>query len=128
MSIIYAINQSGGAIVQNQTIPFTINRRKCPIYELSGNGIKVLKDGYYKVSGSITFSVPTAGDVGIEIQKDGVVIPSALASATGAVDTTYTLNVDGVFRVMCCEARPTITLLNTGVALTLTNASLIIEG
>lgn len=127
MSIIYAIN-TGGTIDQNQAIPLTINRRKCPIYELNGNGIKVLKDGYYKVNGTLTFSVTTAGEVGVGIYKDSVLIPSAIASLTATTDSVYTLNVDGVFRVLCMEGKPTITLLNTGVALTLTNASLTIQG
>ncbi len=127
MSIIYAIN-TGGTIAENASIPLTINRRKCPVYELNGTGIKVLKDGYYKVNGTITFQVPTAGEVGVGLYKDSIIIPSAIASLTAATDTTYTLNVDGVFRIMCNESRPTITLVNTGVALTLTNASLIIQG
>lgn len=127
MSIIYAIN-TGGTIAQNEAIPLLINRRKCPIYELNGSGIKVLKDGYYKVNGTLTFSVPTAGEVGIGIYKDSVLIPAAVSSLTATTDTVYTLNVDGVFRVLCMEGKPTISLINTGVAITLTNASLTIQG
>ncbi len=127
MSIIYAIN-TGGTIAQNESIPLLINRRKCPIYELNGSGIKVLKDGYYKVNGTLTFSVPTAGEVGIGIYKDSVLIPAAVSSLTTTTDTVYTLNVDGVFRVLCMEGKPTISLINTGVAITLTNASLTIQG
>ncbi len=127
MSIIYAIN-TGGDIAQNGSVPLTINRRKCPIYELNGNGIKILKDGYYKVNGTLTFTVPTQGEVGVGIYKDSVLIPSAISSLTASTDTTYTLNVNGVFRVTCCDSKPTISLINTGVAITLTNASLIIQG
>ena len=127
MSIIYAIN-TGGTIAQNEAIPLLINRRKCPIYELNGSGIKVLKDGYYKVNGTLTFSVPTVGEVGIGIYKDSVLIPAAVSSLTATTDTVYTLNVDGVFRVLCMEGKPTISLINTGVAITLTNASLTIQG
>ena len=128
MSIIYAINTQGGSIASSQTIPLIINRRKCPIYELNGSGIRTLKEGYYKVDGQITFTVPTAGDAGITILKDSVAVPGATAAITAAIDTTYTLNVGGVYRVLCCEGKPTITLENSGVAITLTNASLTIEG
>ena len=127
MSIIYAIN-TGGAIAQNESIPLLINRRKCPIYELNGSGIKVLKDGYYKVNGTLTFSVPTVGEVGVGIYKDSTLIQGAISSLTAVTDTIYTLNVDGVFRVLCMEGKPTISLINTGVAITLTNASLTIQG
>lgn len=90
--------------------------------------VSALKDGYYKVNGTLTFTVPTQGEVGVGIYKDSVLIPSAISSLTASTDTTYTLNVNGVFRVTCCDSKPTISLINTGVAITLTNTSLIIQG
>lgn len=127
MSVLYAINTVGGSIAANTTIPLTITRRKCPIYTLSGSGIQIEKAGYYRVSGSITFTVPTAGDVELTLLRDATPIAGATSSLTAAVTTTYTLPIDAVIRVLCHEGEPTIYLLNSGVAITLINASLVIE-
>lgn len=127
MSIVYATNTIGGTINANSTIPLTITRRKCNYYQLNGNGITITRPNYYKASGQITFSVTTAGLVELELLKDSTQIESAISEITATTDTTYTLNVSGVFRVLCNEGIPTIYLYNSGVEITLINASLTIE-
>lgn len=127
MSIVYATNTIGGTISANSTIPLSLTRRKCNYYQLNGNGITVTKPNYYKVNGQITFTVATAGLVELSILENATQIDGAISEITATTDTTYTLNVCGVFRVQCNEGTPTIYLYNNGVEITLINASLTIE-
>lgn len=128
--LIYLITTTAQNVLANGIIPLeTIARRRGCICEKNGNGINLARPGYYKITGSITFTAPDAGDVTLEAQKNGVEIPGITASTTVTTATTEirTLNINGIVRVMCGEGDPTITLVNSGVAITLSNVSVDIE-
>lgn len=128
--LIYLITTTTQSVLANGIIPLeTIARRRGCTCEKNGNGINLTRPGYYKITGSITFTAPVAGVVTLEAQKNGVDIPGITASTTVTTATTEvrTLNISGIIRVMCGEGDPTITLVNSGVAITLSNVSVDIE-
>lgn len=128
--LIYLITTTAQSVLLNGIIPLeTIVRRRNCACQKNGNGVLLAKPGYYKITGSVTFTAPAAGVVTIEAQKNGVEIPGITASTTITTATTEnrTLNINGIIRVGCCEGEPTITLVNTGVAITISNVSLDVE-
>lgn len=128
--LIYLVTQTSESVLANGLIPLeTIARRRGCSCQKNGDGVTLTKAGYYKITGSITFTAPVAGVVTITARKNGIDIPSIQASTSVTTATTQvsTLNVNGIIRVMCGEGEPTITLVNSGVAITLSNVSLDVE-
>lgn len=110
-----------GCTVENNGASIQFN--KCGIYEVSVNATVVSADA--------TTSAPV--DLTIELFKDGVAMPQAKQTET-AVDTTskhginFTTLVQVAENNSCCPcASPTVcNVRNTGGAVTLVNASLIV--
>lgn len=128
--LIYLITITEENVLANGIIPLeTIARRRGCTCEQNGNSITLNRPGYYKLTGSITFTAPVAGDVTINATKNGNEIPGITASETITTATTEvrTLNISGIIRVMCGEGAPSITLVNSGVAITISNVSLDVE-
>lgn len=129
-SLIQMVTTSETSVLSNGIIPLTtIQRRRGKAIQSGNNGILLQCPGYYKISGTITCSVPTAGTVSIQIQKGGINVSGIMASSTIATASTdlATLSFSGIIRIYCNEGISTITLLNSGVAITLENAALDIE-
>ena len=127
--LIYLITITEESVLANGIIPLeTIARRRGCVCEQSGNSITLNRPGYYKLTGSITFTAPVAGVVTIDATKNGNEIPGITASETITTATTEvrTLNISGIIRVMCGEGAPSIALVNSGVA-TISNVSLDVE-
>ena len=128
--LIYLITTTSQSVLANGIIPLeTIARRRGCTCEQNGNGIILTRPGYYKITGSITFTAPAAGVVTVVARKSGTNVPGITASTTiTTADTEVrTVNINGIIRVMCGEGEPTITLVNTGVAITTSNVSLDVE-
>ena len=128
--LIYLITTTNESVLLNGIIPLeTIARRRGCACQKSGDGVLLTKPGYYKITGSVTFTAPAAGVATIAAKKDGAAIPGVTASTTITTATTEnrTLNISGIIRVGCCGGEPTITLVNTGVAVTISNVSLDVE-
>ena len=129
-SLIYLTTTTSSSVLANGVIPLTtIQRRSGCTIESGTNSVLLKKPGYYKVSGTITFTAPAAGLVTIQAQKNNINVPGILTSGTVTTATTEvnTLAINGIVRVFCSEAPATITLVNTGVGITTTNVSLVIE-
>lgn len=129
-SLIYLITTTTNAVASNGIIPLqTIARRRGNVVEQSGNSVILNRPGYYKINGSVTFNAPAAGVATVKTQKNGVDIPGLTASTTITTANTEerTLNINGVIRVVCGESAASITLINSGVAISETNVSLDIE-
>ena len=109
------------------TLPIILRRRGCAI-ESFGAGAILRKAGYYKVSGTVTLTTPTAGTAIVQLQKSGVdvqgISASVTTSGTSATTDVNTLSFSGIVRVYCGEVNPVITLLNEGVAISVSSASL----
>lgn len=129
MSSIFMITNTSSAVLANGTIPLTtIARRKGCAIQAGNNSVVLTKAGYYKLSGTVTFTTPTAGDAVIQVLKNGVIVPGIVASITTTTTTNNrTLALTGIIRVFCNEGNANISVLNAGTAINTSNVALDIE-
>ena len=124
----FITNTQPQAVATNGNVIFTTMSRKanCGI-KLQDNNIILKKSGYYLVSGGITFT-GAVGNASIQLYKNGSVVVGAISTESISTANTQvkTLPVNAIVRVFNGEIG-LITLVNTGVALNITNASLCIE-
>lgn len=113
---------AGGAL------PLTsILRRQCGcISQIGSDSVILERPGYYKVTGTVTFTAPAAGVATVVLTQDGSPVPGITASATVTTATTETrsIAVSGIVRVTCCTGSSTIQLVNSGMAVNTSNISL----
>lgn len=129
-SLIFMTTITDAAVLANGIIPLTtIQRRRGRAIQNGTNSILLNMPGYYKVTGSVTFTAPAAGVVNIQLQKNNVDVSGITAGETITTATTEvrTLNINGIVRVYCNEDIATLTLVNNGVAITVQNVALDVE-
>lgn len=129
-SLIYMINNGASSVLANGVIPLTtIARRRSRCIQNDSNSIILNAPGYYKVTATVTFTAPVAGDISIEIQKNGVPVPGLVGSTTITTAETEIeqITLNGIVRVGCGEGAAALTLVNTGVAITTSNVSFDVE-
>lgn len=122
---IYLINTTAQSAPANSTIilPVIARRLGCSLHPTS-SGVLTNHMGYYNVTGTMTFTTPTAGLASLAVYQNGVAVPGATVSVTtGDTTSVNTLTVTVPIRVRCGESS-TITLVNAGVAANITSASL----
>lgn len=124
-SMIYTALETPTAVAVGGAIPLgTIVRRYGCNCNLNGNGITLEGAGYYDVEVSVVAMPDAAGTVTVQLLKDGVAVPGALASATvAAADTSVTLAFPAAVRLGCCSDGSSLTLVLTGAASTVNNAA-----
>ena len=126
-SAIFMANTVSTSVGANAAVPLgTVNRRfGCSVNGTTG-GIVLNEPGYYLVTANISYTAPATGNVTVALQQDGVSVPGATAIDTVATASTEINNitVTGIIRVMCGNAPDTITLQNTGVAITTSNVAI----
>jgi hypothetical protein len=118
-------------IAVDDTLNFNISRilTGCTVKHADGTPTFTLtKPGYYYVSFDGVISGTTAGIVTVELLNGADAVPAALASTTVAADDVATLNFTTIVRVLpSCPSIDNTTKLsvaNTGVATTFTNANI----
>ena len=129
-SLIYMTTTTTSSVSANGVIPLTnISRRRGCSIQNGTNSVVLGTPGYYKITATITFTAPAAGTITVVAQKNNVDIPGLTASTTITTATTEvrTLTLSGIVRVYCNDGVASITLVNTGVAITTSNVSLDIE-
>ena len=129
-SLIMLTTTTSNSVLANGAIPLTtIARRRGSSIQNGTNSVLLGSAGYYKVTGSVTFTAPVAGAISVKLQRSGVDVAGVTASTTITTATTEvrTLNISGIVRVFCNDDVVTLTLINSGVAITLTNAELDVE-
>ena len=127
-NLIFMITPTTTNVVSGSIIPLTtIARRTGKILRSNSDSILLKMPGYYKVTATITFTAPTAGEVEIKIQKDSTDVPGIIVGSTVTDTDTYSLALSGIVRVMCFEGQATLTLVNSGVAIDTSNVSFDIE-
>ena len=128
-STIYASNTlTQDFVATGTTIDFgSIVRRYGNNTAMSGGNVVVDGVGYYSVDTNVTFSADAVGTALIQLYKDGLAIPGAKASVTTAADTIYAISIPSIIRQTCCCNEGTISAIISGVAGTITNASIVVE-
>lgn len=118
-------------VAADGTINFDTTRvlTGCTVNHADGTPTFTLsKPGYYYVTFDGTITGTTAGTVTVELLNGSEAVPAALASTTIAADDVATLNFTTIVRVLpSCPAIDNTTKLsvaNTGVATTFTNANI----
>ena len=76
---------------------------------------------------SITATLTAAGAVTVTLYKDGVAVPGATATETGAVSGTVNLDLTALVRQPCCAAGAALTLVLSGVEATVDNVALRVQ-
>lgn len=129
-NLIYMTTTTNASVLANGVVPLTtIQRREgCALFD-GTNSIIFNAPGYYKINGSVTFTAPTEGTVTIKAQKNNIDIPGLTASNDIATADTEvgSISINGVVRVFCSERGSSLTLVNSGVAITVQNVSLDVE-
>jgi hypothetical protein len=130
---IYVANTNSTSVVANGIVPLgsqPVRRRGCDI-NLSGNSIAIIDEGsnYYKVSVSATLTAPAAGNVILNLQRDGTNVTGATATTSIATATTEVRNLSftAIVRTFDCCGITALTLVNAGVAATYTNVAVTVE-
>lgn len=129
-SLIMMTNTGVSSVLANGIIPLpNIQRRRGRVIQNGSDSITLNAPGYYKVNATITFTAPAAGDVVIELQKSGISVPGVIGSETITTATTEVaqITLSGVIRVTCGEGVASLTLVNTGVAITTSNVEIDVE-
>lgn len=79
--------------------------------------IRVNKSGLYHLSADVTYTPTAAGVVILQLYKDGVALPCAIAQQTVAAGDVYTSHIEtDLCLTTCCVNHPLITLDISGVA------------
>ena len=117
-SALYAAMQTPTAVAVDGVIPLgsLIRRYGCDI-GLNGNAVNLTDVGYYDVDASITAT----------LYKDGVAIPGATASESGAANGVVNLSIPALVRQACCASGSALTLVLTGAAATVSNVALRVQ-
>lgn len=113
-SLIQTVNQSTQSVDENSIIALgSVQRRYGCNLRLSGNGIEVVGEGYYKIDCNVTAEPTAAGDVSVAIYNNGVQIPGAIATfTTTAADQAVTLPIQTTIRQGCrCEGADNLTVV-----------------
>lgn len=129
-SLIMMTTTTSNSVLANGVVPLTtISRRRGQVINGGTNSVLLGRPGYYKVNASITFTAPVAGTITAKIQKSGVDVVGMTASTTITTATTEvrTLNISGLVRVFCNEDLATLTLVNSGLAITTSNVEIDVE-
>lgn len=128
MDFIYTYGTQAQTVAPTLLVYAPIIARRYGNLDTFNGGVSIGSSGWYKVSGSVTFT-STAGAAEISIYQDGVEVLGATSSLTAVADTTYTLNVEAIIRKTGCPCnKDIVNIVNTGATtLTVSNASMILE-
>lgn len=127
-SLIYMANTNAQALAIGGVVNFgsVVRRFGCNL-KSTGTTPQTEGVGYYSIDTNITLTAAAAGTVTLTLFKDGVPITGAAQSATVVANSIYAFNVPAVIREQCCNKTSIITLVVTGVATTVNNATIEVE-
>lgn len=125
---LYAVMQTPTAVAVDGVIPLgsLIRRYGCDV-TLNGNAVNITGAGYYDVDASVTVALAAAGTVTATLFKDGVAVPGATASASGAAGAPVVLAFPALVRQACCASGTALTLVLTGAAATVNNVAMRVQ-
>ena len=128
-SLIQVTNQSSQTVAVNSIITLgSVQRRFGCNCRLSGNGIELVGEGYYKVDANVSIAPTAVGNVTVALYNNGTQVTGAIAYATVAgVGDFVTLPIEATVRQMCCDTADNLTLVLIEGAGTVTNVSMRVE-
>lgn len=124
-SLIYMANTSSQSLVDGGVVNFGFIRSRygCNC-QSNGSTVQVRGTGYYSIDTNLTIVAGAAGVVTVTLYKDGVTIPGAVASNIVSNGGTVSISIPAVVREKCCDTTSLITAVVSGIATTVTNASI----
>lgn len=130
-SLIFKVTTTPATILAGGILPLTtIARRRGRLITSETDSISLNTPGYYKVTVTVTASGSEAGDIVLNVLKNGIEIPGLTASETITTATTElrTLTISGTVRVLCGEGSAVLTLVNAStIGITTSNISVAVE-
>lgn len=122
---IYTANTASQSVAVNSALNIgTIQRRfgGCAL-NAGATSVSICKPGYYAVNAIITFTAPAAGVAAVSLQQNGAQVPGATVAdtVTTAVTEQNTVSLTAIVRSNC--GNDTLSLVNTGVAITPSNVA-----
>ena len=135
--MVYAFTQTSQAVPANTPLNFntTGDKKNCTITHGAGSvEFNLNSPGHYIVHfNADAVENSAAGDVQVTLQRNGVAVPGAVATATSAIATdAVNIGFTCIVRVApnCCANRQSVptalTFVNTGVSANFTNAAVTI--
>lgn len=128
-SLIQVANQSTQTVAANSIINLGSTQRRygCNL-RMSGNGIEVNGEGYYKIDASVSVAPTAAGNVTVAVYNNGIQIPGAIAYTTGTAGDPISVALVATIRQgCCCDSADNLTLVLIEGAGEVTNVSLRVE-
>ena len=127
-SLIQTANQSTQNVAENSIISLgSVQRRYGCNLRLSGNGIEVDGEGYYKIDASVSAAPTETGNVTVAIYSNGVQIPGAIAYASSTAGTSVVVPIVATVRQRCCDGAANLTCVLVEGAGTVSNISVRVE-
>lgn len=129
---LYIATTTSTAVATNGIVPFNTTVRRRGLQIQRGGAGAVIEDcgsNYYDVDVSVTFTAPVAGVVTLKLQQNGADVIGATGSSTITTATTEvrTITFPATIRTFVSGAIDTLTVVNTGVAITISNATMRIK-
>ena len=118
-------------VAENTAIPFnsiTIEKG-CTAIVQSPTTIQCNKAGIYAITVDASAEPTAAGNISIQLSKNGVLQPQAQSEVTGAVDSLSSLHFETLVQVSqsnscCCTSSPTLIQVINGPAATYSNINI----
>lgn len=129
-SLIDVATTTSTSVLANGVIPFsTIVRRRGREIGQAGSAVAISDCGsnFYLVNVTATFTAPVAGDVTLTLQQNGSAVIGGTASTTitTATTETHSLSFSAIVRTYNSQSIvDVLTLVNSGVAITLSNVAM----
>lgn len=122
---IYTANTASQSVGVNTALNLgTIQRRFGCALNAGASSVSISKCGYYVVNAIVTLTAPAAGVAAISLQQNGAQVPGATVADTVTTATTEQNTVSLTAIVRSTTGNDTLTLVNTGVAITPSNVAL----
>lgn len=128
-SALTTVATAAQTVAANGYVNFTSNNLLTGVaiaHTAGSNSVRLLR-GLYLVTLNADISPTAAGDIGLTLIRDGVAVPGAEATVTGAVGDTYNVGFSTLVRVLpsCCVIDNNATLqVQATAAGTVDNVSL----
>jgi len=124
-ALIYKVNNRQQAVVATGTsIDFGNIIRRYGCIQGNGDGVHLPCTGYYALDGSFDVLGTAGGTMTIQFYYNGIPIPGASASLTTAADVRNSVTIPAIVRQNCPKNPGAITAIASGVAGTITQATI----